>query len=94
MGGAGISSSLRLSGPREQEPGGEESKTVLDTSKLPKELTSKYDVVNKIGEGSFGSVYKVRNIRTRVVYAAKCVEARNSTSATEVSHQSLRLEEG
>lgn len=86
MGGAGVSSSLR---PREQEAGGEESengRTPLDTSKLPQELTSKYDVVNKIGEGSFGSVYKVRNIRTRVVYAAKCVEARNSTSTTEVGY--------
>lgn len=48
--------------------------------KLPVELTSKYEVLEKIGSGSFGSVYKVRRLESRVVYAAKYVETKDSTA--------------
>lgn len=54
------------------------------TSKLPVELTSKYEVLEKIGCGSFGSVYKVRRLESRVLYAAKYVEAKDNT-VNEVS---------
>ena len=57
----------------------------IDTSLLPKELTSKYEVLVKIGSGSFGSVYKVRDKKTRVLYAAKYVEDK-ANDASEVSH--------
>lgn len=57
----------------------------ISTVKLPVELTSKYEVLEKIGCGSFGSVYKVRRLESRVLYAAKYVETKDST-ATEVSH--------
>lgn len=50
-------------------------------SRLPEELTSKYEVVSKIGSGSFGSVYKVRNKKTKVTYAAKNVEAKEDTTS-------------
>lgn len=58
--------------------------TRVSLSQLPVELTSKYEVLNKIGSGSFGSVFKVRNAKTRVMYAAKHVEVKDNT-ATEVS---------
>ena len=41
---------------------------------LPPKFTRKYEVVGKIGKGSFGDVYKVRDVRTKAVYAAKHVE--------------------
>ncbi len=59
-------------------------KSAIDISQLPVELTSKYDVLDKLGSGSFGSVYKVRNTSSGVLYAAKYVELKGS-SALEVS---------
>lgn len=50
------------------------------TSKLPVELTSKYEVLEKIGSGSFGSVYKVRRVESRVLYAAKYCETKDNTA--------------
>ena len=56
-------------------------KNPLDVSKLPTELTSKYEVLEKIGFGSFGSVYKVRRLDSKALYAAKYVESKDSTAA-------------
>ena len=53
--------------------------------KLPVELTSKYEVLEKIGSGSFGAVYKVRRLESRVLYAAKYVECKDNM-ASEVSN--------
>ena len=90
MGGAQSS----ISGSSEDASAGEEvqaarlervdQESPTDVSKLPPELTSKYEVLEKIGSGSFGSVYKVRRLDSRVLYAAKYVETKDST-ATEVS---------
>ncbi len=74
------------------DEGGEEVKPArkaagqdsFDVSKLPVELTSKYEVLEKIGSGSFGSVFKVRRMESRVLYAAKYVESKDNTT-TEVS---------
>ena len=61
----------------------------FDSSRLPVELTSKYKVLEKIGCGSFGSVYKVKRLDSNVLYAAKYVETVDST-ATEVSFSYLK----
>ena len=61
-----------------------EEELAADISRLPAELTSKYEVMRKIGSGSFGSVYQVKDKKTGVVYAAKYVEVRDNI-ATEVS---------
>ena len=45
---------------------------------LPPEFTAKYEVVSKIGKGGFGKVYKVRDIRTKAVYAAKQLDDHES----------------
>lgn len=52
---------------------------------LPSEFSSKYEAVSKIGSGSFGSVYKVRDHRTKAVYAAKMVDLYQHNTQSEVS---------
>jgi serine/threonine protein kinase len=56
-------------------------------AKLPVELTSKYKVLEKIGSGSFGSVYKVERLESRVLYAAKYVEVKDNTASEVTVHQ-------
>ena len=53
----------------------------IDQSLLPEELTSKYEVIDKIGTGSFGAVYKIRDRKTRSMRAAKYVESKENTVA-------------
>ncbi len=45
---------------------------------LPPQFTRRYEVVQKIGKGAFGIVYKVRDRRTKGLYAAKHVEYNES----------------
>ena len=52
---------------------------------LPTEFSSKYQAVSKIGSGSFGSVYKVRDHRTKAVYAAKMVDLHQHNTQSEVN---------
>ena len=54
-----------------------QKKEELDSS-LPPKFTEKYEVIGKLGRGSFGHVYKVRDPRTKAVYAAKQVEYNES----------------
>ena len=51
---------------------------------LPAEFSSKYQAVSKIGSGSFGSVYKVRDHRTKAIYAAKMVDLHHHNTQSEV----------
>lgn len=60
----------------------ERRKGSIDFSQLPQELTAKYEVLERIGSGSFGSVYRVRDMKTKVVYAAKYVDAKDSEVST------------
>ena len=36
-------------------------------------LEAKYEISNKLGEGSFGTVYRVRNKETNLFYAMKTI---------------------
>jgi serine/threonine protein kinase len=36
-------------------------------------LETKYEILNKLGEGSFGTVYRVKNKETDVFYAMKTI---------------------
>lgn len=54
-----------------------QEKEEVDSS-LPPKFTEKYEVIGKLGRGSFGHVYKVRDPRTKAVYAAKQVEYNES----------------
>ena len=41
------------------------------TRKFPEDFTKRFEVQEEIGKGAFGRVYKVIDIKTRSVYAAK-----------------------
>ncbi len=60
-------------------PAGEETANL----QLPAEFSDKYEVLSCIGKGGFGSVYKVRDIRTKAVYAVKIL-ALNESNQREV----------
>ena len=53
---------------------------------LPAEFSSKYQAVSKIGSGSFGSVYKVRDHKTKAIYAAKMVDLHHHNTQSEVKY--------
>lgn len=36
-------------------------------------LETRYEILNKLGEGSFGNVYRVKNKETNVFYAMKTI---------------------
>ena len=69
----------RISGDHEENGSWSSSqeKEEVDSS-LPPKFTEKYEVIGKLGRGSFGHVYKVRDPRTKAVYAAKQVEYNES----------------
>lgn len=57
----------------------------------PKDFTDlkKYKIINKLGEGSFGTVYKVQDIETQKIYAAKVsskVITRRAKATDEILH--------
>lgn len=52
--------------------------------KLPGEFSSKYQAVSKIGSGSFGCVYKVRDKKSKAIYAAKMVDLQHHHTPSEV----------
>lgn len=45
---------------------------------LPDELTRRFEVVDEIGKGSFGCVYKVKDTKTKGLYAAKHLQYSSS----------------
>lgn len=45
---------------------------------FPAEFAMKYEVIKRIGKGTFGSVYKVRDLKTKTLYAAKQVDFNES----------------
>ena len=45
---------------------------------LPSEFSDKYQVMSSIGKGGFGNVYKVRDIKTKAVYAVKVLSLNDS----------------
>lgn len=45
---------------------------------LPEEFTRRFEVLEEVGKGSFGSVYRVKDTKTKAIYAAKQQEYNNS----------------
>ncbi len=54
---------------------------------LPPEFSVKYEVLSSVGKGGFGNVYKIRDIRTKAVYAVKILPL-NESNLREVVKQS------
>lgn len=69
-----------------QRSEGDDCKELND--KLPAEFSSKYQAVSKIGSGSSGNVYKVRDNKTKAIYAAKMVDLQHHHSPLEVGSSS------
>ena len=61
------------------------SKEEVDSLQLPSEFSQKYEVLSSVGKGGFGSVYKVRDIKTKAVYAVKIL------SLTESNQREVRI---
>ena len=57
---------------------------------LPEEFTRRFEVLEEIGKGSFGCVYKVKDTKTKGIYASKHLEY-NSSNMKEVSLEHLLL---
>ena len=60
-----------------------EDPSVLNAT-LPEEFTSRFEVLEEVGKGSFGRVYRVRDRKTKAVYAAKRQKC-NDSNLKEVS---------
>lgn len=60
----------------------------LDTTcaTLPRCVTEQYEVLSTVGKGAFGTVYKVRDTRTKIIFALKQMEY-NDSNRKEVEIQ-------
>lgn len=58
--------------------------TVPSIDDLPPQFNEKYELESKIGHGGFGSVYKVKERKTKLIFAAKIFE-NNENNSQEVS---------
>ncbi|CAF3357847.1 unnamed protein product [Rotaria sp. Silwood1] len=58
-------------------------------------LETKYDIENKLGEGSFGTVYRVRNKETDLFYAMKTIPKKpgNKSKASSLDNEVKLLKE-
>ena len=54
---------------KEEEDG--ETQRLKFMKSLPEDFTERFEVLEEIGKGSFGRVYKVVDVKTKNVYAAK-----------------------
>ena len=54
------------------------------TRTFPAEFSTRFDVLEEVGKGSFGKVYKVRDKKTKTVYATKHLQY-NSSNMKEAS---------
>lgn len=67
--------------------GGEEKEKIpVSVRTLPEEFTRRFEVLEEVGKGSYGYVYKVKDTKTKAIYAAKHLEY-NSSNMKEVRIQ-------
>lgn len=67
--------------------GGEEKEKIpVSVRTLPEEFTRRFEVLEEVGKGSYGYVYKVKDTKTKAIYAAKHLEY-NSSNMKEASLQ-------
>ncbi|XP_011404382.2 PREDICTED: myosin light chain kinase A-like [Amphimedon queenslandica] len=63
-----------------------EEATVPSIDDLPPQFNEKYELESKIGHGGFGSVYKVKEKKTKLIFAAKIFE-NNENNSQEIMLQ-------
>ena len=78
--------SLSTSTPEEQNGRKPEVEKEVSPS-LPPEFTEKYQLIGLIGKGAFGSVYKVRDLKTKAIYAVKHLEYNDNNRREVILHE-------
>lgn len=69
----------------------ERHKAPTPTKPLPEEFTRRFEVLEEVGKGNFGFVYRVKDTKTKAIYAAKHLEY-NSSNIKEVSTITKRVQ--
>lgn len=65
-------------GQTSSQSSSEQNQDDVANLQLPSEFSSKYQVISSIGKGGFGNVYKVRDLKTKAVYAVKVLKLNDS----------------
>ncbi|XP_019428756.1 PREDICTED: serine/threonine-protein kinase dst1 isoform X2 [Lupinus angustifolius] len=93
MGEIGMEKQKKGSGSSQNEEGRQSITTKVSTSSIPDSViredpTTKYELLNELGKGSYGAVYKARDLRTSEMVAIKVI----SLSEGEEGYEEIRGE--
>ncbi|KAK7274975.1 hypothetical protein RIF29_16078 [Crotalaria pallida] len=93
MGEIGFGKQKKGSGSSQNEEGRQSITTKISTSSIPESVTredptTKYELLNELGKGSYGAVYKARDLRTSEMVAIKVI----SLSEGEEGYEEIRGE--
>ncbi|XP_054824481.1 serine/threonine-protein kinase 1-like isoform X2 [Prosopis cineraria] len=89
----GFGKQRRGSGPMQNDEGRQSIGTKVSSSSIPESVTredptTKYELLNELGKGSYGSVYKARDLKTSELVAIKVI----SLSEGEEGYEEIRGE--
>ncbi|KAK4263599.1 hypothetical protein QN277_028989 [Acacia crassicarpa] len=89
----GFGKQRRGSGPLQNDEGRQSIGTKVSSSSIPESVTredptTKYELLNELGKGSYGSVYKARDLKTSDLVAIKVI----SLSEGEEGYEEIRGE--
>ncbi|KAG7013098.1 Serine/threonine-protein kinase dst1 [Cucurbita argyrosperma subsp. argyrosperma] len=78
MGDLGFGKQRKGTGSPKSEEGGGRMRSKVSTSSIPESITredpnTKYELLNELGKGSYGAVYKARDIKTSELVAIKVI---------------------
>jgi len=59
----------------------------MNLNNIPKEITDNYEILNKLGKGSYSEVYKIKNLKDNKFYCLKIINIKEknlSKNNTEI----------